>query len=124
MVVSSVPSENPFEGIFGPVCTGPFLLGGPGDGSRSRDEMRALDVLDLETDADFDAIKKSYRAKAIILFNSVTEGVNQIHHAIANTRGYFSPHQLLLPRTLYMIVTQQPFYLWENSLGTIVCSLG
>jgi hypothetical protein len=26
--------------------------GGPGDGSRSRDEMRALDVLGLETDAD------------------------------------------------------------------------
>ena len=28
--------------------------GGPGDGSRSRDEMRALDVLELESDADFD----------------------------------------------------------------------
>ena len=31
--------------------------GGPGDGSRSRDEMRALDVLELEADADFEAIK-------------------------------------------------------------------
>ena len=30
---------------------------GPGDGSRSRDEMRALDVLELEVDADFEAIK-------------------------------------------------------------------
>jgi curved DNA-binding protein CbpA len=25
---------------------------GPGDGTRSRDEMRALDVLELEVDAD------------------------------------------------------------------------
>ncbi len=35
-----------------------------GDGTRSRDELRALDLLDLTPDADFDAIKKSYRAKA------------------------------------------------------------
>ncbi|HEY5713316.1 MAG TPA: J domain-containing protein [Allosphingosinicella sp.] len=38
--------------------------GGPGDGSRSRDEMRALDVLELESDADFDAIKAAYRRQA------------------------------------------------------------
>lgn len=38
--------------------------GGSGDGSRSRDEMRALDVLGLDSDADFDAIKKAWRAKA------------------------------------------------------------
>lgn len=37
---------------------------GPGDGSRSRDEMRALEVLGLEADADFEAIKKAWRAKA------------------------------------------------------------
>jgi hypothetical protein len=37
---------------------------GPGDGSRSRDEMRALDVLELESDADFQAIKASYRRLA------------------------------------------------------------
>ena len=37
---------------------------GPGDGSRSRDEMRALDLLGLEADADFDAVKKAWRAKA------------------------------------------------------------
>ncbi len=37
---------------------------GSGDGSRSADEMRALEVLELESDADFDAIKKAYRAKA------------------------------------------------------------
>ena len=37
---------------------------GPGDGSRSRDEMRALDVLELEADADFKAVKASYRRLA------------------------------------------------------------
>ena len=39
--------------------------GGPGDGSRSRDEMRALDVLEIEdVDADFTAIKAAYRRLA------------------------------------------------------------
>ena len=38
--------------------------GGPGDGTRSRDEMRALDVLGLESDADFDAVRKSWRQLA------------------------------------------------------------
>ena len=37
---------------------------GSGDGSRSRDEMRALDVLGLEADADFEAVKKAWRTKA------------------------------------------------------------
>ena len=37
---------------------------GPGDGSRSRDEMRALDVLGLQADADFEAVKKAWRARA------------------------------------------------------------
>lgn len=35
-----------------------------GDGSRSRDEMRALELLGLEPDADFEAVKKAWRAKA------------------------------------------------------------
>ena len=34
---------------------------GPGDGSRSRDEMRALDALELEPDADFKAVKAAHR---------------------------------------------------------------
>ena len=38
-----------------PVCALP--MGGPGDGSRSRDEMRALDVLELDGDADFKAVE-------------------------------------------------------------------
>ena len=38
--------------------------GGPGDGSRSRDEMRALDALELESDADFKAVKAAHRRLA------------------------------------------------------------
>lgn len=38
--------------------------GGSGDGSRSADEMRALEVFELEADADFQAIKREWRARA------------------------------------------------------------
>lgn len=38
--------------------------GGPGDGSRSRDELHALKALDLEDDADFETVKKSWRRLA------------------------------------------------------------
>ena len=41
-----------------------YQWGGPGDGSRSRDEMRALDVLELDADADFKAVKAAYRRLA------------------------------------------------------------
>ena len=37
---------------------------GPGDGSRSRDELRSLELLGLDPDADFDAVKKAWRSKA------------------------------------------------------------
>lgn len=37
---------------------------GPGDGTRSRDEMRALGALELEPDADFKAVRASYRRLA------------------------------------------------------------
>jgi len=37
---------------------------GPGDGSRSRDEMRALEVLELDPDADFDAVRSAWRRMA------------------------------------------------------------
>jgi hypothetical protein len=37
---------------------------GPGDGSRSRDEMRALEVLELEVDADFEAVRLAWRRLA------------------------------------------------------------
>jgi hypothetical protein len=35
--------------------------GGPGDGTRSRDEMRALNALELEGDADFSSVKAAHR---------------------------------------------------------------
>jgi hypothetical protein len=41
-----------------------YAWGGPGDGTRSRDEMRALGVLELETDAGFDDVKAAYRRLA------------------------------------------------------------
>jgi hypothetical protein len=37
---------------------------GPGDGTRSRDEIRALEVLDLEVDADFEAVRMAWRRLA------------------------------------------------------------
>jgi hypothetical protein len=37
---------------------------GSGDGSRSADEMRALELLGLEADAEFETIKKAYRHRA------------------------------------------------------------
>ena len=37
---------------------------GPGDGSRSREEMRALELLGLDPDVDFEAVKKAWRSKA------------------------------------------------------------
>ncbi|MDQ3139711.1 MAG: J domain-containing protein [Pseudomonadota bacterium] len=41
--------------------------GGPGDGSRSRDEMRALDLLEIEdSGASFDEIRSAYRRLAKI----------------------------------------------------------
>lgn len=38
--------------------------GGPGDGTRSRDEMRALDVLELEADAGFEEVRVAWRRLA------------------------------------------------------------
>jgi hypothetical protein len=43
---------------------GHYQWGGPGDGTRSRDEMRALDVLELAADADFVEIRAAYRRLA------------------------------------------------------------
>ena len=37
---------------------------GSGDGTRSRDELRALDLLELTPDCDFEAIRKAYRTRA------------------------------------------------------------
>ncbi len=48
--------------------------GGPGDGSRSRDEMRALDLLGLETDAEFEDIKIAWRSLAKLHHPDVKPG--------------------------------------------------
>lgn len=37
---------------------------GPGDGTRSRDEMRALDVLELEPDVSFEEVRTAWRRLA------------------------------------------------------------
>ncbi len=38
--------------------------GGSGDGSRSRDEMRALELFELESDTEFEAVKTAWRKMA------------------------------------------------------------
>jgi hypothetical protein len=47
---------------------------GSGDGSRSRDEMRALELLELDPDADFEAVKKAWRTKAKLVHPDVRPG--------------------------------------------------
>lgn len=51
-----------------------YQWAGPGDGSRSRDEMRALDILGVDPDDDFDTIRKAYRAMAKMLHPDVNPG--------------------------------------------------
>ena len=41
-----------------------YAWGGPGDGTRSRDEMRALEMLGLDSDADFEAVRAAWRRMA------------------------------------------------------------
>ena len=43
---------------------GHYRWGGPGDGTRSRDEMRALAELELEADAPFDEVRAAWRRLA------------------------------------------------------------
>lgn len=47
---------------------------GSGDGSRSRDELRALELLELTPDADFEAVKKAWRGKAKLVHPDVRPG--------------------------------------------------
>ena len=47
---------------------------GSGDGSRSRDEMRALDLFGLDTHAEFEEVRKVYRARAKELHPDVNPG--------------------------------------------------
>lgn len=41
-----------------------FGWGAAGDGTRSRDEMRALEILECDTDADFETVRKAWRRLA------------------------------------------------------------
>ena len=45
-----------------------------GDGTRSRDELRALELLELTPDVDFETIKKAWRAKAKLVHPDVRPG--------------------------------------------------
>jgi len=47
---------------------------GSGDGSRSADEMRALEVLGLDPDASFEDVKKAWRGRAKELHPDVRPG--------------------------------------------------
>ena len=47
---------------------------GSGDGSRSADEMRALELLGLDADVEFIAIKKAWREKAKLVHPDVKPG--------------------------------------------------
>ena len=48
--------------------------GGSGDGSRSGDEMRALDVFELDADADFSTVKRAFRVRAKAVHPDVKPG--------------------------------------------------
>lgn len=48
--------------------------GAPGDGSRSREEMRALDYLGLDADADVEAVKAAHRRLAKECHPDLTPG--------------------------------------------------
>ena len=54
---------------------------GSGDGSRTVDEMRALEILGLESDADFEAIRKAWRAKAKEVHPDVRPGDDEAANA-------------------------------------------
>lgn len=45
-----------------------------GDGSRTADEMRALEVFDLEADVEFEQIKRSFRVRAKAVHPDVKPG--------------------------------------------------
>ncbi|HMG46058.1 MAG TPA: J domain-containing protein [Allosphingosinicella sp.] len=61
---AAMREANERQGADAFASAGHYGWGGPGDGSRSRDEMRALDVLELEAGAGFEEIKAAYRRLA------------------------------------------------------------
>src|SRR3546814_8325537 len=69
-----------------------FRSGGSGDGSRSADEMRALEVLDLEPDADFEATKKAWRNLAKECHPDVKPGDAEAAKRIATGQARSEEH--------------------------------
>ena len=69
-----------------------YQWGGPGDGSRSRDEMRALDALELDADADFKAVKAAYRRLA------------KEHHPDSNREDKDAAKQFQTVQTAYEVL--------------------
>jgi hypothetical protein len=69
---SRTKAESRDAGAF--QASGFYGWGGPGDGTRTRDEMRALTLLELETDADFEAVKKSWRRLAKVNHPDIKPG--------------------------------------------------
>ncbi len=51
-----------------------YAWAGSGDGSRSRDEMKALEVLQCDPDADFDTIRLAWRKLAKVYHPDVRPG--------------------------------------------------
>jgi hypothetical protein len=69
-----------------------YSWGGPGDGSRSRDEMRALDVLEVESDASFEDIKSAYRRLAKVNHPDTNQGDAE---AAARFQGIQAAYEVL-----------------------------
>ena len=65
--------------------------GGAGDGTRSRDEMRALDVLELAGEAGFDEVKAAYRRLAKANHPDVAPG----EEAAARFQGIQAAYEVL-----------------------------
>lgn len=66
--------------------------GGSGDGSRSQDELRALDLFDLPPDADFEAVRKAWRGKAKEVHPDVRPGDAEAAKAF---QGYQAAYEVL-----------------------------
>ena len=62
---------------------------GPGDGSRSRDEMRALDALELDSDAEFSAIKAAHRRLAKANHPDLKPGDHEAAHRFKQVQAAY-----------------------------------
>jgi hypothetical protein len=65
---------------------------GSGDGTRTRDEIRALELFGLTPDADFEAVKKAWRARAKDVHPDLNPGDAAAAEAF---RGYQLAYEVL-----------------------------